>query len=532
VTAPRLLRLLAPTVLLLLPLLGAGGARALTLEPIGPGFAQPTYVASDPGDPNRLYVVEREGTIELVEGGVVSQLVDLSGEVECGGKCNGDGERGLLSMALAPDFDTSRRLYVDYVNYPDGTIHVAELVAEPNLKTASLGTLEQLLEIEHSEAKNHNGGQLQLGPDGALYVSTGDGGGGNDQFHHSQKANDPLGKILRLDPEETAPVTPEVWSLGLRNPYRFSFDALTGDMVIGDVGQGAREEVDLAPSPFPGIVGGEGVNYGWNCREGPIAGPADDLAPGECESDYAAGSFVDPVFDYGHNPDPDLGTPSRCSITGGYVVRDPALGALDGSYVYSDYCSGVIRSLRLPSGVGEPARGDCSLGLRVDSPVSFGEDAANRLYVVEQNGQIFRFAGQPPAGCPAQLPVTPPLPTPPPRPPAAGGQATGGGADPAPGATVPTFVGIKAERRRVEPGGFALLTAFVSPCDGRRGQSIELLRNGAPNGTRYLSRACTARFVRHIAGDASFAALTPEQGTYLPGRSRQLTIRLAQPRRR
>ena len=521
-TAPRPLRFLVPALLLLLPLLGAGGARALTLEPVGPGFDQPTYVSSDPGDPGRLFVVEREGTIELLEGGVVSQFADLGSEVQCGGGCG--GERGLMSIALDPDFDANGRLYADYANDLDGKIHVAELTASgPSHTTATL--TRQLLEIDHSDAANHNGGQLQFGPDGALYMSTGDGGGGNDEFHHSQDPASRLGKLLRLDPEATAPLTPEVWSLGLRNPYRFSFDAATGDLAIGDVGQGAREEVDLAPSPFPGVVGGQGANYGWNCREGLIAGPADDLPPGECAADYAADAFVDPVFDYGHSLDPDLGAPNRCSITGGYVVRDPALGDLDGTYVYSDYCSGVIRSLRLPAGAGEAARGDCSLGLRVDHPVSFGEDAANRLYVVEQSGAVFRFAGAPPAGCPVKIPVPPS----PPRPPAGGGQAAGGGTEPAPGATTPTFVGIKAERRRVERGSYAVLTAFVSPCDGRRGQTIELQRNGSANGSRFLSRACTARFVRRVRGDTAFVATIREGGAYLPGRSRQLTIRLAQP---
>jgi hypothetical protein len=330
-----------------------------------------------------------------------------------------------------------------------------------------------------------------------------------------------LGKILRIDTSDPAPVTPQVWSLGLRNPYRFSFDALTGDMLIGDVGQGLHEEVDLARSPLPGVVGGAGVNYGWNCREGLSAGPGDDLPTGQCASRYAAGSFVDPVFDYGHNFDPDLGAPSRCSITGGYVVRDPALGALYGSYVYADYCSGVIRALRLPSTAGGRASGDCSLGLRTTKPVSFGEDAAGHLYVVEQGGQVYRFAGQPPPACPAPLPITQPQPQS--QPSSQTRTQTQALADP----SIPTYIGIKAERRRVERGRFALLTVWVSPCDGRRGQSVELLRDGGANGTRYLSRACTARFVARIRNDTSFAAVTREERGYLAGKSRQLTIRLA-----
>jgi hypothetical protein len=511
----------------LLLLLAASGARALTLEKVGGEFDQPIYVTSDPGNANRLFVVEREGTIQLLEGGTVSQFTDISAAVGCGGDgCA--GERGLLSIALSPQFASDGRLFVDYADDLDGTIHVAELSAAPDRKSADPASLKQLLEIEHDEAANHDGGQLQFGPDGALYVSTGDGGGSNDEFHHSQDLGSQLGKILRIDTGDPAPVTPQIWNLGLRNPYRFSFDSLSGDMVIGDVGQGLREEIDFAPSPFPGVVGGEGVNYGWNCREGLIAGPGSDLPAGQCASGYAAGSFADPVFDYGHNFDPDLGAPSRCSITGGYVVRDPALGALSGSYVYSDYCSGVIRTLRLPATAAGRAGGDCSLGLRTTHPVSFGEDAARRLYVVEQGGQLYRLAGPPPAGCPAPLP--PSTPQSPPTSPAQTQTQTQTQTQP----LSPTYIGIKAQRRRVERGRFALLTVWVSPCEGRRGQLVELLRNESANGSRYLSRACTARFVTRIRSDTTFAALVREERGYLAGRSRQLTIRLAapQPRRR
>jgi hypothetical protein len=517
-------RLLGPTLfVLLLAVLtvGAGGAQAaLTLEKVGPKFAQPIYLASDPGDADRLFVVEREGTIQLLENGVVSAFADLTAEVNCGGGC--EGERGLLSIALAPDFDSSGRLFADYAkDGGDGTIHVAELTA-PGPAHDSATLTRQLLEIDHSQAANHNGGQLQFGPDGFLYASTGDGGSGNDLFHHSQDPNSQLGKILRIDSNAMAPVTPTIWSLGLRNPYRFSFDALSGDMVIGDVGEKAHEEIDLAPSPLPGVVGGQGVNYGWNCREGLFAGIGDDLKPGECASKYAAGAFVDPVFEYGHDPDPDLGLPNRCSITGGYVVRDQALGALDGAYVYSDYCSGVVRALRLPSAPGAGASGDCSLGLRLAKPVSFGEDAARRLYAVEQSGQVYRFSGQPTGSCPAPLPPTEPKVQPPSTqsPPATPAKAA-----------APTFIGIRAQRGRVERDKQALLTVFVSPCEGRLGQSVELLRNGRANGSKRLNRACSVRFTPRIGSAASFAATTREERGYLPGASRQLRIRLAPPPR-
>lgn len=481
--------------------MGTGSASALTLQPVG-SFDQPTYVTSDPDDAGRLFVAERGGAIQLVEGGDVTEFVDLSSVVSC---CS--GERGLLSLALDPDFGANGRLYAFYTGEEDpGELHVAELTADPGHKTASPGSLEELIEpIAHSEDDTHNGGQLQFGPDGHLYASTGDGGGSNDVFEHAQNPNDPLGKILRIDPDAAKPVPYETWSRGLRNPYRFSFDALSGDMAIADVGQGAREEIDLAPSPFPGVVGGQGANYGWSCREGLLPGPATDP---ECATP-PPGGFVDPVFDYPHTPDPDLGG-SRCSVTGGYVVRDAALGSLYGHYVYADYCAGVVRALQLPASPGGQAGGDCSLGLKLDDPVSFGEDALRQLYVVEQGGEIYRFEGLPPASCP------PPKPPPPPK------------AEPQLG---PTFIGIKAQRRRVERGKTAVLTVFVSPCQARKGDVVALQRNGRRNGSKFLSRACTARFLRRVSRNTVFNATTFADQEYAAGDSRRLRIKVV-PRRR
>jgi Glucose / Sorbosone dehydrogenase len=483
-----------------LALLVAGNAQALTLEQVGGSFEQPTYVTSDPGDANRLFVVERKGTIQLVQNGVKSKFADLRSQVACGAEC--EGERGLMSIALSPRFASDGRLYVDYANDVDGKIHIEELTAFPDHQTANPATLKPLLEVAHSDAANHNGGQIQFGPDDDLYISTGDGGGGDDQFHHAQDLSSQLGKILRLEPDSASPAA--IWSYGLRNPFRFSFDRLTGDMVIGDVGQEQREEIDFAPSPFPGIVGGDGVNFGWNCREGFVAGPGTDLG---C-APPPPGDFAEPVFDYPHTPDPDLGGSGRCSIIGGYVVRDPGLGALYGHYVYADLCSGAIRALQLPAAANSRAGDDCSLRLELNNPVSFGEDSARRLYVVEQGGRVYRLTGLPPATCPAPLPLS--LPS--------------GEARPQP---KPTFIGIKAQRRRVERGKAALLTVFVSPCDGHRGQTVELLRNGRLNGSRYLSRACTARFLPRIHRGTRFAAKIREGRGYLPGESRRLTIRLA-----
>ncbi len=314
-----------------------------------------------------------------------------------------DGERGLLSIALSPDFDTSGRLYVDYVGEEEpGEIHVAELRANGSQAPAS--SLRNVLTIPHPLENNHNGGQLQFGPEGLLFISTGDGGGSNDQHENAQNLSRPLGKILRIDPLASGvlPYTvpgdnpflavagayPPIWSYGLRNPFRFSFDGSGGGMTIGDVGQGAREEIDYAPAPELG----RGANYGWNCREGRIAGPGGDPQCGA-----PASPFVDPVFDFPHT-DPEDGGAFGCAILGGYVVRDPSLGDLYGRYLYGDLCSGRIRSLDLAS----PFPSDRYEGLEIANLNSFGEDACGRLYAISGNGAVFalrrRGAGRVPAG--------------------------------------------------------------------------------------------------------------------------------------
>jgi hypothetical protein len=492
--------------------LGASSAQALVLQQVGPEFDQPTYVTSDPGDAGRLLVVERQGTVRLVENGKVSLFTDISSVVSC---CS--GERGLLSIALAPDFDSSGRFYLDYTGKEvPGEIHVGEMTATgPAHKSAEASTLRPLLTIPHPVEANHNGGQLQFGPEGDLFISTGDGGGGDDQFHNAQDLSKPLGKILRIQPDPagappyyTVPgdnpfvsvggAYGPIWSYGLRNPYRFSFDRLSGAIAIGDVGQSGAEEIDFGPAPSRGA----GANYGWNCREGLEAGPGDD--PG-CAG-ASPSSFVDPVFAYPHKPDPDVGGSSRCAIIGGYVARDPDLGTLFGHYLYTDLCSGAIRTLQLPSQAGGTASDDCYTGLSTANPVSFGEDAAAHLYVVTEPGRVYRISGTPAADCPAPI-LGPPI----------------------PGAN--SFIGIRAQRRRVERGKTAILTVFVSPCGGRKGESVRLLRNGHPNGTKYLDRACTARFLPRVRRGTSFVATIGEAAGYPAGRSRTLRVKIA-PRRR
>jgi len=474
-------------------------AGAVALEPIGK-FKQPISVTSDPGNAERLLVAEREGVVDEVVAGVVTPIADITSLVVC---C--ESERGLLSIAPAPDFDSSGRLYVAYTGKPsaggaEGDVHVDSFRLVPGGGTP---VREPIITIGHAANANHNGGQLQFGPDGHLYVSLGDGGGGGDPLHSGQDTEVLLGKILRIDPHPgqspayssppgnpfaAGPGRDEVWAYGLRNPWRFSFDRATGAMVIGDVGQDAREEVDFAPSPGAGIVSGAGANYGWNCREGFIAYTNPEPA---CAS---ASGFTEPVFDYPHT-DPGDGSAHGCSIIGGYVVRDPSLGDLYGRYVYSDFCSKEIRSLVLPSVAGGRASGDRSEGLTVGKPSSFGEDACGRLYVASDEGTVYHLVGSTPLACPSPPP------------------ATAGQQEPA---IAPTGKGLGIERKhqaldlrlRAQPAGARVkIVVEADPCAGQAGDRVQLNRGGKRFGSRLLDDRCLARFFARVKGTATFRAL-------------------------
>lgn len=480
---------IATAIAVLSALVGASGAGAATMQQVGV-FERPMYVTSAPNNPDRLFVVERRGRIVEVQNGATSTFADLGPVTSC---C--DGEQGLQSIALAPDFGSSGRFYVFYTGF-EGEIHVAEMRA--NDGSAPLASLRDLLTIPHAEKDNHYGGQLQIGPEGLLYVSTGDGGGGDDELHNAQSLSSLLGKILRIDPTPgallpyTVPVGnpfpavaapfDTIWSLGLRNPYRFSFDRSGGALLIGDVGQKVREEVDYAPPPQLGA----GANYGWNCREGGIAGPATDP---ECATP-PPGGYVEPIFDYAHdNP----GGAEGCAIVGGYMVRDRNLGDLYGRYLYGDFCAGELRSFDLAA----PLASDRPLGLSVTQLTTFGEDACNRLYVASEVGRVWRLAGNDgSSGCPAAKPRS------------------------------ASFVGIRAQGRRVKKGKRAQITAWVSPCGGRRGEPVRLMRGRAHLGTRRLDRACTVRFRPKISRKAKFRALIAEDANYTGATSRQLQIKI------
>jgi Glucose / Sorbosone dehydrogenase len=485
---------------LALLLLGAGAARGASLEPLG-SFDEPIFVTSDPGNPERLFVVERAGKVVEVEHGLRSIFADLTALVGCAEDCV--GERGLLSIALAPDFPISGRYYAYYGESPEpGDIHIVELTAIG--RQTPLGSLRDVLTIPHPGHANHYGGQLQFGPEGNLFAGTGDGGGSDDVEHNAQDLDSALGKILRLGPRPSGALqyTPPpgnpfagatyprnlVWSYGLRNPYRFSFDRQGGDLMIGDVGQDASEEVDRAAAPGLGV----GANYGWNCREGFDLGPATDEG---CNAPGA--NFVPPVFAYPHR-DPGNGGPWGCAIIGGYVARGPGLGDVAGRYLYGDLCSGQVRSF-CPA---TPAATDRSEGVRVGGLNSFGEDSLGRVYAVSGAGPVFRLAGTGDASCTDPEPPPPPL--------------------------AASFVGIRALRAQVRRHRRGQINVWVAPCrDSRRGDPVTLWRGWRQMGTRRLDRVCSVRFRPRIDRLTRFRATIEADATSQAAMSRRLTIRIA-----
>jgi glucose/arabinose dehydrogenase len=285
-------------------------------------------------DDDALYITDRDGTVWAWRTGAEpTPVLDLTDLTEAG------GERGLLGLAFSPD---GAKAYVNYTAQDNGATHVDEFAVAAD-GTIDVGSRRELLVVEQPYA-NHNGGQIEFGPDGMLYIGMGDGGSGNDPERRAMDLGELLGKILRIDPAGdpyTVPADnpfvgvegarPEIWSLGLRNPWRFSFDSATGDLWIGDVGQGAWEEIDHAPAT-DGAGAGRGLNFGWSALEGthPLNAdqPADDATP--------------PLYEYSHD--------DGCSVTGGEVYRGSAIPGLAGWYVFADYCSGTVWALQTIAG--------------------------------------------------------------------------------------------------------------------------------------------------------------------------------------
>ncbi len=359
------------------PALGGQQARAaIHLEPVVSGFTQPIHVTSARDGTNRLFIVEQEGLIKVLQPGATTPtlFLNLVTPVLLA------GERGLLGLAFHPGFDANRRFFVFYTRKPDGALVIAEYRASVQNPNVADTAEKPILVIPHPVG-NHNGGMIAFGPDGFLYIGTGDGGGGNDPDNNAQNLQVLLGKILRIDVDtpngtipysspstnpffDSPPARPEIFAFGFRNPWRFSFDRVSGELIVGDVGQGTREEIDVV------MIGG---NYGWRVREGRVCTTND---PSLCDDP----SFIPPVLDYGHKN-------GRCSVTGGYAYRG-TLGTLPpGTYVFADYCTGEIWSR---AGSGRTLLLDTGMFVS-----SFGEDEAGEILVVDHSaGAVHRLAGE------------------------------------------------------------------------------------------------------------------------------------------
>jgi glucose/arabinose dehydrogenase len=341
-------------------------------------FDEPTYLTAPRGARRLRFVVERAGRIRVLRGRRVLRepFLDISGEVSTG------GESGMLSMAFAPDYATSRRFYVYYTDN-EGFITIDSFLRSSTSPTRTQpGSRRNVIRVPHRRF-NHKGGQIQFGPDGNLYAAFGDGGGGGDPDRNAQNLGRILGKMIRIRPRPEGGYSipddnpfrgrggarPEVYAYGLRNPYRFSFDRAGGDLTVGDVGQDEIEEIDFVPGPGDQAPRG-GYNFGWSVFEGRNA----------YNSGRARG-HVPPVIDHSQGE-------GFCSIIGGYVIRDRSLGrGWYGRYVYGDFCEPTIRLawLRRGRAPSRPTR------LRVPNLSSFGEDGAGRVYAVSLSGPVYRI---------------------------------------------------------------------------------------------------------------------------------------------
>jgi len=364
-------------VALAIGLITAGGGMAegqetIRLEPVVDGLVRPVFVTHAGDASERLFIVEQEGRILVLHADGLEEepFLDLVGKVLC---C---GERGLLGLAFHPSFPDDARLFVNYTRRPDGATMVSEFRLGQNGRPDP--TSERILLAIAQPFSNHNGGMIAFGLGGRLLIGMGDGGSGGDPQDNAQNPNSLLGKMLRIGVNGRQPYAipannpyaagggrPEIYAIGLRNPWRFSVDRETGRLYVGDVGQNAVEEIDIV------VRGG---NYGWRHFEG--------TRPYRPAGGLDRGTLDFPIAEYGHEG-------GRCSVTGGYVYRGEGVPELTGTYLYADYCSGEI--------FGLPEEGQqrvlLSTGMRISS---FGEDEAGEVYVVDHGGAIHRVSGAAP----------------------------------------------------------------------------------------------------------------------------------------
>ncbi len=343
------------------------------------GLGDALFITGAPGQPGRLFVVQQSGQIRILQNGklVGRPFLDVSRLITSG------GEQGLLGLAFHPDYARNGRFYVDYTNR-SGDTRVVEY-RRASATRANPSSARVLLGVDQPFA-NHNGGALAFGPDRMLYVGLGDGGSGDDPQNNAQNTNSLLGKLLRIDvdsrsggrpydipagnPFADGGGRPEIYAYGLRNPWRFSFDRARGDLWIGDVGQGSIEEIDYLARDT-----GAGTNFGWRAFEGR------SVHIGGAQALEGPSRETPPVAQYTHA--------QGCSVTGGYVYRGSRVPALRGRYVYSDFCSGTVWSMRAGPNPGDVRR-ETGLGARLSSVTSFGESLNGDLYVIA-GGSLYRF---------------------------------------------------------------------------------------------------------------------------------------------
>jgi glucose/arabinose dehydrogenase len=323
------------------------------------GLAEPIGLAAAPREPRRMYVVEQRGTVRVVDRGRLRPgfFLDIRRLVQSG------GEQGLLGLAFHPNYATNRRFYVHYTNR-GGDTRVVEY--RSNGARGLTGTARTIFALEDPYS-NHNGGHLAFGPDGLLYIGMGDAGSGGDPEDRAQDMSSRFGKMMTIDVNRPG-AAPEIVGLGLRNPWRYSFDRRTGDLYIGDVGQGSFEEIDFTPRSSPGLE-----NYGWDIFEGRARFEDTPQGPGR---------LVAPIVQYGRDE-------GHCSVTGGVVYRGTQVRSHIGRYLYGDYCSGVVWSLKV---VGGRATGVRREPFRVERLTSFGEDTAGEVWMTSHGGTVYRLS--------------------------------------------------------------------------------------------------------------------------------------------
>ena len=333
------------------------------------GLTNPVFL-TQPLNDGRIFVVEQAGRIRVVRNGVLQMtpFLDISSRVLSG------GERGLLSVAFHPQYATNHYFYVYFTTQTNGDIRIERFTTTANAEVADPNSSKLIITIPHSQFSNHNGGLVSFGPDGMLYAGVGDGGSAGDPNGNGQNFNSLLASLLRLDVDHGDPYAipadnpfvnqtgkrGEVWAKGLRNPWRYAFDAPTGMLYIADVGQDAHEEVDATATNRGGL------NYGWNTMEG--------LSCYSPASGCNQTGLEQPVIDYAHS--------QGCSITGGYVYRGSDIPDIRGHYFYSDYCTGFLKSLRYSNGAAVDQK---DWGLTNTSVTSFGVDFAGELYMISGN---------------------------------------------------------------------------------------------------------------------------------------------------